>query len=273
MNDIRSSQKAQNLARIRDNQRRSRARRKEYLQELEAKIRACEQIGIEASSEIQSAARKVVDENRKLRSLLHERGVSEAEIVMALGGSGDRSYDQISTAPSLNARLDRKLTCNTLSSTELPAPSQQVPTVPAISIPPLRSTTLSCTDSPSPGSIVSSMGTPPPATYSTSFFSTPVTPPAPEIKTEDVRYGYSYDQSYNNAWQYPDEYQLLGQSPAYYNTSSCVDAANIIRNMRVDEMQESDTDLGFRVRNQNCYVNSNMVFNMMDKYSTQHSIV
>ncbi|EAT78574.2 hypothetical protein SNOG_13949 [Parastagonospora nodorum SN15] len=91
------------------------------------------------------------------------------------------------------------------------------------------------------------MGTPPPATYSTSFFSTPVTPPAPEIKTED--------------------------SPAYYNTSSCVDAANIIRNMRVDEMQESDTDLGFRVRNQNCYVNSNMVFNMMDKYSTQHSIV
>ncbi|KAK1918847.1 hypothetical protein P3342_010318 [Pyrenophora teres f. teres] len=72
MADIRVSQKAQNLARIRDNQRRSRARRKEYLQELEAKLRSYEQIGIEASSEIQSAARRVLDENKKLRALLHE---------------------------------------------------------------------------------------------------------------------------------------------------------------------------------------------------------
>jgi len=252
---------------------RSRARRKEYLQELEAKIRACEQVGIEASSEIQSAARKVVDENRKLRSLLHERGVSETEIVMALGGSADRSYDQISTAPSLNARLDRKLTCDTLSSTNPPAPSRQMPTVPAISIPPLRSTALSCTDSPSPGSIVSSMGSPPQAPYSTSCLSTPITPPAPEIKTEDVRYGYSYDQAYNNAWQYPNEYQLLGQPPVYYNTSSCVDAANIIRNMRVDEVQEPGTNLGYRVRNQSCYVNNDMVFNIMDKFPHQHSMV
>ncbi|KAH7394653.1 hypothetical protein BKA66DRAFT_409937, partial [Pyrenochaeta sp. MPI-SDFR-AT-0127] len=49
-------------ARIRDNQRRLRARHKEYLQELEAKIRGFEQIGIEASSEIQTAARKVLDD-------------------------------------------------------------------------------------------------------------------------------------------------------------------------------------------------------------------
>ncbi|KAL3955510.1 hypothetical protein ACCO45_011073 [Purpureocillium lilacinum] len=42
-----------NLARIRDNQRRSRARRKEYLQELEQRLRACELQGIEASAEVQ----------------------------------------------------------------------------------------------------------------------------------------------------------------------------------------------------------------------------
>ncbi|KAF7869650.1 hypothetical protein EAF04_004434 [Stromatinia cepivora] len=64
-----------NLARIRDNQRRSRARRKEYLQELEARLRQCELQGIEASSEIQMAARRVADENKKLRSLLAQQGV------------------------------------------------------------------------------------------------------------------------------------------------------------------------------------------------------
>jgi len=66
-----------NLARIRDNQRRSRARRKEYLQELEARLRQCELQGIEASSEIQMAARRVADENRKLRSLLAQHGVGD----------------------------------------------------------------------------------------------------------------------------------------------------------------------------------------------------
>ncbi|ESZ95545.1 hypothetical protein SBOR_4074 [Sclerotinia borealis F-4128] len=64
-----------NLARIRDNQRRSRARRKEYLQEIEARLRQCELQGIEASSEIQMAARRVADENKKLRSLLAQQGV------------------------------------------------------------------------------------------------------------------------------------------------------------------------------------------------------
>ncbi|KAF1817137.1 hypothetical protein P152DRAFT_382253, partial [Eremomyces bilateralis CBS 781.70] len=63
-------------ARIRDNQRRSRARRKEYLQELEEKYRHCEQMGVEASAEIQAAARKVLDENKKLRAILQQRGLS-----------------------------------------------------------------------------------------------------------------------------------------------------------------------------------------------------
>lgn len=69
-----------NLARIRDNQRRSRARRKEYLQDLETRYRQCEQLGIEASAEIQAAGRRVVDENRRLRALLKQQGLSDAEI-------------------------------------------------------------------------------------------------------------------------------------------------------------------------------------------------
>lgn len=74
------SQEKANLARIRDNQRRSRARRKEYLQELEARLRQCELQGIEASAEIQVAARRVADENKKLRGLLAEHGVGAESI-------------------------------------------------------------------------------------------------------------------------------------------------------------------------------------------------
>lgn len=69
-----------NLARIRDNQRRSRARRKEYQQGLEQRVRMYEEQGIEASTEVQQAARHVSEENRNLRALLRHHGVSRAEI-------------------------------------------------------------------------------------------------------------------------------------------------------------------------------------------------
>ncbi|KAH9219091.1 hypothetical protein DL95DRAFT_384939 [Leptodontidium sp. 2 PMI_412] len=78
-----SSEKA-NLARIRDNQRRSRARRKEYLRELESRLRQCELQGVEASSEIQGAARKVAEENKRLRALLSQQGVREDSIEVYL---------------------------------------------------------------------------------------------------------------------------------------------------------------------------------------------
>ena len=75
-----SPQEIANVARVRDSQRRSRARRKEYLQELGARLRKCELHGIEASAEIQVAARKVADENRKLRGLLALHSVGKDDI-------------------------------------------------------------------------------------------------------------------------------------------------------------------------------------------------
>jgi len=81
-----ASEKA-NLARIRDNQRRSRARRKEYLQELEHRLRQCELQGVEASSDIQLAARKVAEENKKLRGLLVQHGVADDSIDLYLQSS------------------------------------------------------------------------------------------------------------------------------------------------------------------------------------------
>ncbi|KAI9856963.1 MAG: hypothetical protein M1813_008679 [Trichoglossum hirsutum] len=76
-----SANEKDNLARIRDNQRRSRARRKEYLQSLETRWRECELQGVKASAELQSAARKVADENRRLRALLRSVGsLTDGEI-------------------------------------------------------------------------------------------------------------------------------------------------------------------------------------------------
>ncbi|KAK9776669.1 hypothetical protein AB5N19_11219 [Seiridium cardinale] len=77
-----------NLTRIRDNQRRSRARRKEYVQELEQRLRVYEQQGVEASTEIQQAARRVVEENKKLRALLNEHGIGDSSIDSFLQSPG-----------------------------------------------------------------------------------------------------------------------------------------------------------------------------------------
>ncbi|KAF2672299.1 hypothetical protein BT63DRAFT_193238 [Microthyrium microscopicum] len=91
-------QKASNLARIRDNQRRSRQRRKDYIQELEAKAREFDMQGVKASSEMQTAARKVLDENKRLqdevsrlRNLLLSIGVNETEIDHAAAGTSGAS--------------------------------------------------------------------------------------------------------------------------------------------------------------------------------------
>ncbi|CAK7198534.1 hypothetical protein SEUCBS139899_001197 [Sporothrix eucalyptigena] len=83
-----------NLARIRDNQRRSRARRKEYQQELEQRVRAFEEQGVEASTEVQHAARRVAEENKKLRALLQHNGVSHASIEAYLR-TGDVSSAEV----------------------------------------------------------------------------------------------------------------------------------------------------------------------------------
>ena len=68
------------MNRIRDNQRRSRSRRKQYLEELEARLRRCGAQGIEVFPEILHAARKAADENKKLRALLSEHGVRYGSI-------------------------------------------------------------------------------------------------------------------------------------------------------------------------------------------------
>ncbi|KAJ6088234.1 hypothetical protein N7486_009495 [Penicillium sp. IBT 16267x] len=80
----RKSNKAQDYAtasaRIRENQRRSRTRRKEYIQQLEQRLSAFEKLGVEATQEVQKAGRKVATENDLLRSLLMLHGITKSQI-------------------------------------------------------------------------------------------------------------------------------------------------------------------------------------------------
>ncbi|KAK9451519.1 uncharacterized protein V1518DRAFT_408758 [Limtongia smithiae] len=72
-----SANSAETLARIRENQRRSRARKREYVSDLETKIHMCQEEGLQLNVQIQRTARRVVEENRKLRELLAQMGVNE----------------------------------------------------------------------------------------------------------------------------------------------------------------------------------------------------
>jgi hypothetical protein len=197
---------------------------------------------------------------------------------VALGGLPDRSHEHISAVPTLNTMLERRITCVTLQSTTAPASAtmraasvpRHIPSAPQIRIPASRPTALSCCDSPSPGSIVSSMGTPPSVSCSAVYYTTPTTPPAPIIKSEDVSYGYSYEQSYNNTWHYPQEYNLVADPTSYYATPSSIESANLVKPMSSDH-QRSESTFPTRVSRPNCYMdnNNNVVYGFVDGYSDQ----
>lgn len=97
--------------RIRDNQRRSRARQKEYLKSLESQVRNCNRLGVQASLEIQAAARNVLEENKYLRSLLESRGWS-APVIDDPNISQDQGGPRKSDATLLQEQLERHTACN-----------------------------------------------------------------------------------------------------------------------------------------------------------------
>jgi hypothetical protein len=114
---------------------------------------------------------------------------------------------------------------------------------------------------------MSSTGTPPNYT-SAPFFPTEMTP-VPEIKAESVsQYNmYHFNQTPNDAWAMNNPATYTADTMSFYNTTSCVDAANIIRTMRSDVGPELEYDLGCRTAEQNCRVTNPTVFNVMEKYS------
>jgi hypothetical protein len=87
--------------RIRDNQRRSRARRKEYVENLERKVQEYERRGVEATLEMQHAARTVALENSRLKMMLAKMGAGDAEIDAFLAACQDREAAEALSSVSL----------------------------------------------------------------------------------------------------------------------------------------------------------------------------
>ncbi|KAL5362017.1 hypothetical protein BJX96DRAFT_153273 [Aspergillus floccosus] len=119
--------------RLRENKRRNRARQKEYTADLERRLRKFEQEGVRATIEIQSAARKVAEENIYLRELLLAVGIDRSSVNdwITLRRSPDDAKDirhshefaigeiicnkckqDLSSAPS--SQLQCSLPCNTV---------------------------------------------------------------------------------------------------------------------------------------------------------------
>lgn len=75
-------------ARVRDSQRRSRARKRELVESLQTRIAEFERRGVQATLDMQQAARAVATENRRLRELLALHGVGDAEVDVFLQADG-----------------------------------------------------------------------------------------------------------------------------------------------------------------------------------------
>ncbi|TGJ86855.1 hypothetical protein E0Z10_g1868 [Xylaria hypoxylon] len=82
-------------ARLRRNQRNSRARKQAYVQDLEKRWNECVRLGAQANVEMQREARRVQEENRLLRALLHKQGLDDTAIQEAIIALGNSEEDDI----------------------------------------------------------------------------------------------------------------------------------------------------------------------------------
>ncbi|KAJ5384640.1 hypothetical protein N7517_002551 [Penicillium concentricum] len=72
--------KVERLARVRENQRKSRARKQEYVNELEQRLAVCKEQAQQKDIEHRLATQKVEAENQHLKALLGSLGVSSASV-------------------------------------------------------------------------------------------------------------------------------------------------------------------------------------------------
>lgn len=84
---------------MRDNQRRCRARKVEYVAELERKLQECQTAGARRDVETyQSIAQRLMEENKKLKELLNRAGVSKTHVEAYLGENSKKVTQEGSVA-------------------------------------------------------------------------------------------------------------------------------------------------------------------------------
>jgi hypothetical protein len=73
-------QEYQRATRLRDNKRRNRQKQKDYTASLEARLSELQDKGVQATKEVQQSARRVVEDNARLKALLRYVGVNDYTI-------------------------------------------------------------------------------------------------------------------------------------------------------------------------------------------------
>jgi hypothetical protein len=243
---------------------------------------------------MQQAARKVLEENKRLRSLLKRKGVSDEEIdTFSVGSPASTSppsapaspapADYPSPAPS--AKLARMLVTRkplvmnrgsrptpVVTQTSEPdvLPQQVLPQsqAPMQQAPPQLTPIIPFNNmSHSPQSMSSTVSTPT-TILSPEIYS--ATPTATQSDPGDFALPptYAFNPSLDNSWH---AYQSAVSATSFpeFGYTSCVDAANIIRSMRGEVGVELESDLGCTNLGTDCKVDNINVFNMMDRYSGQ----
>lgn len=176
----------------------------------------------------------------------------------------DRSCGPVPAAPALNAILDRRATQSSPLYNASPR-SPHTPNIASLSIPHPRSVALDTSDSASPHSIVSSIGSPPPGFHHVSYSTAPITQ-ASDIKTEDVASYMPYNSSFHSSWPYAQNSEPPIGSGNYFGASFSTDTAHITRTMRSDTGPGLEVDLGCRAPSQQCYIANSGTFNVLDRY-------
>ncbi|KAH8168079.1 hypothetical protein CIB48_g142 [Xylaria polymorpha] len=90
-----SAANVEERARLRRNQRNSRARKQAYVQDLEQRWNECVRLGAQATVEMQREARRVQEENRLLRTLLHKQGLDDMAIHEAITAARQAEGNEI----------------------------------------------------------------------------------------------------------------------------------------------------------------------------------
>jgi hypothetical protein len=67
----------QRAMRLRDNKRRNRQKQKDYTASLAARLNELQHKGVQATKEVQQSARRVVEDNARLKALLRHVGVND----------------------------------------------------------------------------------------------------------------------------------------------------------------------------------------------------
>ncbi|KAL2255755.1 hypothetical protein VTK26DRAFT_2758 [Humicola hyalothermophila] len=232
-------------ARIRNNQRRSRARHREYVEELKARLHQYERDGVQATLEMRQAARRVALENSRLRSLLASRGVTADEIERYLASSSDQQAPN-GTLPAMGSTV----MASTPPTTEQPRPPSStntsspwaLDTLAVVADADLRQTCCG------------------PATQCS----------LADADDRDVRgYGYGYGAAptgspFGDATSPPRGPQTPSHASASYLEMSCTTAAHIIANMRRDGSTENAREALGCSGHEDCLVKNTTLFELLE---------